>query len=110
MRRRVAHRLPRLLQTQYFWDFSGRTQNYFGRFQADRTDVVTYLNATADGHIVLEDVHREVLAYHNLSAASGVPAPQDGVLVTYNLATPHAQAAWHYWTCLLYTSPSPRDS
>lgn len=24
------------LQTNYFWDFSGRTQNYFGRFQGDR--------------------------------------------------------------------------
>lgn len=44
------------LQTNYFWDFSGRTQNYFGRFQANQDEVVTYLNQTTDGYIAMQEV------------------------------------------------------
>jgi len=86
------------LQTQYFWDFSGRTQNYFARFQQNRSSVVTHLSQTVDGHIALADVHAEVMAFHNLTAADNIPAPTEGVLVTYNMASPWANTGWHYWT------------
>ena len=86
------------LQTQYFWDFSGKSQNYFGRFQNNRSSVVTHLSTTADGMNAIMDVHNEVMRYHNLTAAHNIPQPREGVLVTYNLATPWANSAWHYWT------------
>jgi hypothetical protein len=86
------------LQTQYFWDFSGKSQNYFGRFQNNRSSVVTHLSTTADGMNAIMDVHNEVMRYHNLTAAHNIPLPREGVLVTYNLATPWANSAWHYWT------------
>ncbi|KAL3915489.1 MAG: hypothetical protein SGPRY_007200 [Prymnesium sp.] len=85
------------LQTNYFWDFSGRTQNYFGRFQANQDEVVTYLNQTTDGYIAMQELHRKVCEYHNLSSTA-TPGPTEGILVNYNLATPFANSAWHYWT------------
>jgi len=91
------------LQTNYFWDFTGATQNYFGRFQPDRNEVVTYLNSTADGFIVMEDLHAKLLEYHNLSAAD-IPGPTEGVMATWNLATPWSNTAWHYWTDAIQAS------
>eukprot|EP00967_Tisochrysis_lutea_P094058 scaffold136514_cov26-Tisochrysis_lutea.AAC.3 len=85
------------LQTQYFWDFSGRTQNYFARFQKSRDSPVTMMSEISDGAKAIADVHAKVLQYHNLSPQE-VPPPIEGALVTWNLATPFANTGWHYWT------------
>ena len=56
------------------------------------------------GEFVRAATGTQVLAYHNLTAADNIPAPTQGVLVTYNLATPYAQSAWHYWTDATHAS------
>jgi len=50
-------------QIAYYWDFSGRNQNYYGRFQKDRSSPITYMSEISDGAIMMADVHAKVCIY-----------------------------------------------
>ena len=55
------------------------------------------MSELTDGAVALADVHAKVCEYHNLDP-SQVAAPTEGVLATWNMASPWANAGWHYWT------------